>query len=80
MAGWGWVGGGKLRKTLCEKERLGLPDAIANHLKLPLSKPYLTFFQTTNFGLLQTGEFADDNFKFYENGQNFYQWVENTVG
>ena len=24
-------------------------------------------------------EFADDNFKFYENGGNFFKWVENTV-
>ena len=26
----------------------------------------LTLSQTTNFGLFQTEEFADDNFKFYE--------------
>ena len=25
-------------------------------------------------------EFADDNFKFDENGRNFPEWVENTVG
>ena len=25
-------------------------------------------------------EFADDNFKFDENGRMFSQWVENTVG
>ena len=25
-------------------------------------------------------EFADDNFKFHENGMKFSQWVENTVG
>ena len=25
-------------------------------------------------------EFADDNFKFDENGRNFSKWVENTVG
>ena len=25
-------------------------------------------------------QFADDNFKFDENGRNFYKWVENTVG
>ena len=25
-------------------------------------------------------EFADDNFKFDENGRNLYEWVENTVG
>ena len=25
-------------------------------------------------------EFADDNFKFDENGRSFAKWVENTVG
>ena len=25
-------------------------------------------------------EFADDNFKFDENGRKFSKWVENTVG
>ena len=25
-------------------------------------------------------EFADDNFKWDENGRKFYKWVENTVG
>ena len=25
-------------------------------------------------------EFADDNFKFDENGRNFFKWVESTVG
>ena len=25
-------------------------------------------------------QFADDNFKFDENGRNFYKWVENIVG
>ena len=25
-------------------------------------------------------EFADDNFRFDENGRNFSKWVENTVG
>ena len=25
-------------------------------------------------------EFADDNFKFDENGRRFSKWVENTVG
>ena len=34
--------------------------------------------QTTNFRLFQT-EFADDNFKFDENGRKFFKWVKNTV-
>ena len=25
-------------------------------------------------------EFADDNFKFYENGRKFSRWIQNTVG
>ena len=34
--------------------------------------------QTTDFRLFQ--EFADDNFKFDENGTKFSKWIENTVG
>ena len=37
----------------------------------------LTLSQTTNFRLFQ--EFADNNFKFDENGRKFFKWVENTV-
>ena len=40
----------------------------------------LTHYQTTNFRLFQTKEFADDNFKFEENGRQLYKRVENTVG
>ena len=40
----------------------------------------LTHYQTTNFRLFQTKEFADDNFKFDENGTKLFKWVENTVG
>ena len=38
---------------------------------------YLTHYQTTNFRLK---EFADDNFKFDENGRKLSKQVENTVG
>ena len=35
----------------------------------------------TNFGLFQTQkEFADDNFKFDENGRKLSKQIENTVG
>ena len=34
----------------------------------------------TNFRLFQAEEFADDHFKFDENGRKFSIWVENTVG
>ena len=45
----------------------------------------LTFSQTTNLRLFQTDfskleEFADDNFKFDENGRKFSKRIENTVG
>ena len=39
-----------------------------------------THYQTTNFRLFQTKEFADDNFKFDENGRKLSKGVENTVG
>ena len=39
----------------------------------------LTHYQTTNLRLFQT-EFADDNFKFYENGSEVSKPVENIVG
>ena len=34
----------------------------------------------TNLGLSKLKEFADNNFKFDENGRHLYEWVENTVG
>ena len=40
----------------------------------------LTLSQMTDFGLFQTEKFADDNFKFDENGRKFSRSVENTVG
>ena len=39
----------------------------------------LTHYQMTNFRLFQT-EFADDNFKFDENGRKLSKQVENTEG
>ena len=40
----------------------------------------LTVFQMTNFRQSKLKEFADDNFKFYENVKKFSKWIENTVG
>ena len=40
----------------------------------------LTLSETTNFRLFETEKFADDNFKFDENGRRFSKWVENSVG
>ena len=40
----------------------------------------LTLSKTTILDSSKLKEFADDNFKFGENGRKFYQRVENTVG
>ena len=40
----------------------------------------LTHYQMTNFRLFQTEDFADNNFKFDENGRKLSKRVENTVG
>ena len=40
----------------------------------------LTHYQTTNFRLYILKEFADDNFKFDENGRKLSKRLENTVG
>ena len=40
----------------------------------------ITLSQTTYFRLFKLKEFADDNFKFDENGRMFSKQVENTVG
>ena len=33
----------------------------------------------TNFRLSKLKEFADDNFKFDENGRKFFRWIGNTM-
>ena len=40
----------------------------------------LTHYQTKNFRLFQTEDFADDNFKFDKNYRKLSNHVENTVG
>ena len=40
----------------------------------------LTCYQTTILDSSKLKEFADDNFKFDENGRRLSKWVENTVG
>ena len=47
---------------------------------LPFSHNVLTHYQTTNFRLFQTERFADDNFKFDDNGRKLSKLVENTGG
>ena len=39
------------------------------HILFYSSAVYLIHYQTTNFGLFQTERYADDNFKFDENGR-----------
>ena len=41
---------------------------------------FLTHFQTANFRLFKWKEFADNDFKFDENGSNISKRLENTVG
>ena len=41
---------------------------------------YLTLSQTSNLDSSKLKEFADDTFKFDENGRKFFKSVENTVG
>ena len=40
----------------------------------------LTISQTTNLDPSKLEEFADDNFKFYENGRKLSKWLENMAG
>ena len=49
---------------------------MANRTKLL----HLTLSQTTNLDSSKLKEFADDNFKFDENGSKLLKRVENTVG
>ena len=40
----------------------------------------LTHYRMTILDSSYLKEFADDNFKFEENGRKLFKWVENTVG
>ena len=42
-------------------------------------RKYLTLSHKVNLRLFQTGRVADDNFKFDENGGEFFKRVENIV-
>ena len=64
-----------LHGILCKLCRL-TQDTI-HYTKKPES---FTLSQTTNFSLIQTEEFADNNFKFDVSGRKFFKLVENTVG
>ena len=47
---------------------------------MKISESSLTLSQTTILNSSKLKYFADDNFKFDENGRKFIKWVENTVG
>ena len=53
---------------------------LESFMTLKLCCKELTLYQTTNLEWSKLKEFADDNFKFDENGRNLYEWVGNTVG
>ena len=40
----------------------------------------LTHYRTTILDSSYLKKFADDNFKFEENGRKLFKWVQNTVG
>ena len=64
-----------LMKTLWEKEKL--------LVKSIFSFSHSAFYPLTHYQILDSSklkEFADDNFKFDENGSNLSIWVENIVG
>ena len=62
-----------------EKETLWQAKKLLGSLKSSITKfsLWLTLSHTTNLGLR---EFADDNFRFDENGRKFSKRTENVVG
>ena len=52
---------------------------IGTSVKILLYGKVLTLSQTANLDSFKLKEFADNNFKFYENGRKFYKWVGDTV-
>ena len=55
-------------------------NVLKNDLGHKNSLLQLTLSQTTNFRLFKLKEFADHNFKLYENVRKFSSKLENTVG
>ena len=53
---------------------------LQTHQKRSLRGNGLTHYQTTILDSSKLKEFADDNFKLYENGRELFKPVENTVG
>ena len=70
----------KINLTIIEKF-LGLLFTTEWRLFKPLRiKPSQLFTKRQILDLSKPKEFADDNFKFDENGGKFSKWVENTGG
>ena len=61
-----------MKMVTCSKSCL-----FGDHREMP-SLLKLTLSQTINFRLFRIEEFADDNFKFNENGGKFFKPVEST--
>ena len=56
-------------------------NGISQTVDFSVRATRLTHYQTTNFRIFQTKKkFADDDFKFDENGRKLSKRVENTVG
>ena len=49
-------------------------------MQLPSPTPIQPFPKRQILDSYKLKEFADDNFKFDENGRKLFKWVENTVG
>ena len=66
---------GFLRKQPSQKSELLRKIKNITRLKVFNPFPNNKFFASSEFR-----EFADDNYKFAENGRKFFKWTENTVG
>ena len=53
---------------------------MSNQLLVHFYRSFLTHYKTTILDSSKLKEFADDNFKFDENGRKLSKQVENTVG
>ena len=65
------------QNTPCLLARGGKKNLKISHI---LTKKFLTFTKRQILDSSKLKEFADDNFKFDENGRKFLKPVENTVG
>ena len=59
---------------------MAITEQIGKMMTSNVKKLHLTHYQMTNLDSSELKEFADDNFKFDENGRKLSKRVENTVG